>query len=162
VPERLQAKRRQLTRREKEFLKHRITGKSLKDSAIAAGYSPNYAQQAGSQAMERIREKAPELFTRVGLDDESYILKHLVPLLEATEIKVFCYNGKPIYSRPLPALNVRARMVELIADLKGLRVKEQEKQRSGIKVLIVNEAHRPPNRSTPPIDVSGMPEPAQS
>jgi len=147
VPERLQAKRRQLTGREKEFLKHRITGKSLKYSAIAAGYSPNYAQQAGSQAMERIQQKAPDLFARLGLDDENYILKHIVPLLEATEVKVFNYNGKLIYSKPLAALKVRARMVELIADLKGLR-----------------GAHRPANRTTPTptLDLPSMPESAQS
>jgi hypothetical protein len=85
-------------------------------------------------------------------------------VLVATEVKVFNQNGKLIYSRPLAALNVRARIVELIADLKGLRVKEQEKPRSGIKVLIVNKAHRPANRSTPAptLDLPGVPEPAQS
>ena len=46
---------------------------------------------------------------------------------------------KLIYSRPLGALSMRDRMVELIADLKGLRVREPEKPRSGIKVLVVNE-----------------------
>jgi len=142
-------KHRSLTTREREFLKRRAAGLTLEEAAIAAGYSPNYAQQAGSQAMERIREKAPDLFTRVGLDDESYILKHLVPLLEATEVKVFCYNGKLIYSKPLAALTIRARMVELIAELKGMKVKEQEKPRSGVKVLILNEAHRPQRRTAP-------------
>ena len=157
-------KHRTLTRRERAFLKHRAAGLTLEKAAIASDYSPNYAQQAGSQAMERIREKAPELFTRVGLDDESYILKHILPLLEATEVKVFMYNGKLIYSKPLAALTIRARMVELIAELKGMKVKEQEKPRSGIKVLVLNGAHRPANRTTPAptLDLPSMPDPAQS
>jgi hypothetical protein len=29
-------------------------------------------------------------------------------------VKVFCYNGKLIYTRPLAALTIHARMVELI------------------------------------------------
>jgi len=57
---------------------------------------------------------------------------------------VFNYNGKLIYSKPLAALNVRARMVELIAELKGMMVKEQETTRTPIKVLGIDSAHRPP------------------
>ena len=153
-----------LTRRERAFLKHRAAGLTLEKAAIAAGYSPKSAAQAGDQAMQRIQSKASELFARHGLDDDSYIEKHVKPLLVATEVKVFNYNGKVIYSRPLAALNVRARMVELIADLKGLRVKEQEKPRPGIKVLVVNGAHRPANRTTPApaLDLPSMPKPAQS
>jgi hypothetical protein len=147
-------RRRQLTWREKAFLKHRAAGLTLAKAAIAAGYSVNSAKQAGAQAMDRIAEKVPELFARHGLDDDSYIDKHVLPLLHATEIKVFHHGKRILYSKPLAALSIQARIVELIAELKGMKVKEKEKPGPGIKVLIVNEAHRPRNRTAPPLALS--------
>ena len=72
---------------------------------------------------------------------------------------MFNYNGKVIYWRPLAALSIRARMVELLAEIKGLKIKEQETPRGGIKVLVVNEAHRPSRRTAlaPTLDNPSMP-----
>jgi hypothetical protein len=156
-------KRRSLTRRERKFLKHRAAGLTLEKAAIAAGYSPKSAAQAGDQAMQRIQIKAPELFARHELDDDSYIEKHVKPLLFATEVKVFNYNGKLIYSKPLAALAIRARVVELIAELKGMKVKEQETPRNPIKVVMIDAAHRPPRPpSAPTLNLPSMPNPAHS
>jgi|SRR6516162_4836995 hypothetical protein len=143
-------KRRSLTGREKKFLENRARGMTLEKAAIAAGYSRKSAAQAGNQAMQRIQSKAPELFASHELDDDSYIEKHVKPLLFATEVKVFNHSGKLIYSKPLPALGIRARMVELIAELKGMRVKEQETPRTPIRVVVLNPAHRPPQPPLPP------------
>ena len=147
------SRRRRLTDKEKKFLKYRGQGMTLARAATKAGYSEKSADRAGSLALERISQKAPELFARHGLDDDTYIEKHLFPLLRAREVKVFNHNGRLIYSKPLAALGVRARMVELLAEIKGMKVKEQETARGGVKVLIVNGAHRPVRRTAPAIDV---------
>jgi hypothetical protein len=156
--------RRRLTDKERKFLINRAQGMTLEKAAIAAGYSENSARQAGNRAMDRIAEKAPELFARHGLDDDSYVDKCILPLLNATELKVFNHNGKLIYSKPLPALGIRARMVELIAELKGMRVKEQETPRTPIRVVVLDPAHRPPQPPLPPaptptLDLLGVPKP---
>jgi len=148
--------RRRLTDKEKKFLLNRVQGMTLEKAAIAAGYSPKSAAQAGDQAMQRIQEKAPELFAQHGLDDDSYIEKHVKPLLLATEVKVFNHDGKVIYSKPLPALSIRARMVELLAELKGMKAKGQDTPRTPIRVVVLNPAHRPPKPALlPAVDVLG-------
>jgi hypothetical protein len=79
-------------------------------------------------------------------------------LLHATEVKPFHAGRRILYSKPLQALSIQARMVELIAELKGMRVKEQETPRTPIKVVVLNAAHRPPSKpSLPPaIDIPTM------
>jgi len=78
-------------------------------------------------------------------------------LLHATEVKTFHAGKKILYSRPLQALSIQARMVELIAELKGMLVKQQDTPRTPIKVVVLNAAHRPPQPAfLSAIDIPGQ------
>jgi hypothetical protein len=138
-----------LTEKEKRLLSNRLQGKSLRVSAIEAGYSPASAAQIATATLDRIEKKLPDVFARHGLDDDSYVSKHLIPLLSAEEERVFCSNGEIKYSKPVPALPIRARMMELLADIKGLRAKAQESSKQSVTVVVLNPAHRAPRNITP-------------
>jgi len=58
-------------------------------AAITAGYSPRHARQSAYQALESTPKTAPELLARHGLDDDSLIDEHLLPLMNAEETKFF-------------------------------------------------------------------------
>jgi hypothetical protein len=49
---------------------------------------------SGAQAFEQIKQKAPELMERVGLSSANLIKKHLVPLLHATDVRIFQKDGE--------------------------------------------------------------------
>src|SRR3974377_1333878 len=95
-------------------------------------------------ALQRVEKKRPDLFKRHGLDDDSYVEKHLKPLLSAQEKRIFCSNGQLLYSESQPALAIQARMVELLADLKGLRTKGLESGKTPVTVVVLNASHRAP------------------
>lgn len=94
----------------------------MTDAARAAGYSAKWSGQAGSQALRNIQEKAPDLFERHGLDDDTFIETYI--RLNATETKCFLHNGRIIYSKPLIAHGRRVQMIQLVAKMKGL-IKEE-------------------------------------
>jgi len=164
-PKKGKARRRPLTRREQKLLDHVKRGKSLTAAAPLAGYSPKYPGQSGFQAMENIKKKAPDLFAELGLDDKSFIEKHIIPALNATETKVVLHEGKFKYSKTLIDWGTRARTNELVADMKGLRQKERENTAlPGVRVVVINAANRPPMpaQSIPPTrEVPGLGEPSK-
>jgi hypothetical protein len=75
------------TIRQKKLLQELPTSKTITEAAIKAGYGPKNAGQLGSQALQRMRGRVPDLMERVGLSEEFLIEKHLKPLLSATETK---------------------------------------------------------------------------
>jgi hypothetical protein len=75
------------TIRQKKLLQELPTAKTITEAAIKAGYGPKNAGQLGSQALQRMRGRVPDLMERVGLSEEFLIEKHLKPLLSATETK---------------------------------------------------------------------------
>ncbi len=75
------------TIRQKKLLQELPTSKTITEAAIKAGYGPKNAGQLGSQALQRMRGRVPDLLDRVGLSEEFLIEKHLKPLLSATETK---------------------------------------------------------------------------
>jgi len=75
------------TIRQKKLLQELPTSKTITEAAIKAGYGPKNAGQLGSQALQRMRGRVPDLMDRVGLSEEFLIEKHLKPLLSATETK---------------------------------------------------------------------------
>jgi hypothetical protein len=145
MPRRKKPSNRLLTDRERKVLLNRAKGMTLHDSAVLAGYSNTKgAHKAASEALARVQRKAPDLFKRHMLDDDTYVSKHLIPLLCAEEERVFCSNGQIVYSKPVPALAIRARMIELLADLKGLRTKGLESGKTPVTVVVLNASHRAP------------------
>lgn len=87
--------------------------------------------QTGWAAVQNIKAKAPDLFGRHGLDDDTFIDKHILPTLNATETKAQLYEGKWKYSKPLAALSIRMQATRLVAEMKGLVLKEQENAACG-------------------------------
>jgi phage terminase small subunit len=85
---------KQLTNKERAFVRSLAQGRSLTDAALAAGYSSKNPGQSGWQALENIRHKVPELLDRHGPTDEALIEKHLKPLLNATENEVLPTQGE--------------------------------------------------------------------
>lgn len=159
---------KRLTRREKTLFEGLARGMTITDAARGAGYSQKWPGQAGHQALENIKQKDPGLFERHGLDDDSFIEKHLKPALNATEVKVARIGDgtkrnpyRFIYSKPLPALGIRMQATRLVAEMKGLIVKEQDTPGAQIRVVVINQANRPPRiTNTQPIpQIPGLPAP---
>jgi hypothetical protein len=137
-----------------------LSGKTLTEAAPLAGYSGKWAGQSGHQAMVNIKEKIPDLFARHGLDDDSFIEKHVIPALNATETKAHFVDGKWRYSRAMAAVSARNQANRLVAEMKGMIVGEQDKPLQGIKVVVINQAHRPPrDAQRTAIDIPGLTPP---
>jgi hypothetical protein len=74
-----------------------LAGKTKKQAALDAGLSrknPKYASQAAHLALSRAIERTPDLMDKNGLTTDSLIENELIPLLHATQIKVFQHHGK--------------------------------------------------------------------
>lgn len=156
-------KPKKLTRREQALFKGMLEGKTITEAARDAGYSPDYAAQAGSRAVQQIKAKAPDLFSRHGLDSDTFVEKCILPALRAQEVKVFRTEDKIIYSKPLVAWGPRVATNRLVAEMMGLVLKEQEDNRSQIRVVVINQAHRPPRAPIVPIpQIPGLPAPKVS
>lgn len=93
--------------------------------------------------MQTIEKKAPDLFARHGLDDDSFINKYLLPALNAKETRVFNADGQIIYSKPLVAWGPRVEMNKLVARMKGM-IREDNAPQTSVKVVVINAEHRPP------------------
>ena len=140
-------KQKRLTHKEQAFVRNLVNGKSLTQSALAAGYSDRHPGQSGWQALENIRHKVPELLDRHGLTDEALIEKHLKPLLNATETKFFQHKGKVTDSRRVPANAIRLNALDTAFRLKGsyTRPADENTERKTAKVIVV-DVPRPQNR----------------
>lgn len=139
-----QKSQRPLTNRERKLFELVAKGKTITDAALEAGYSEKFPGQAGSRAFANIKEKAPGLFDRHGLDDDAFVEKCIKPALFATEVKVFRSEDEIVYSKPLIAWGPRVSMNRLVAEMKGLVVKEQDTPGAQIRVVVINQANRPP------------------
>lgn len=149
-------KRKKLTSRERKLFKLLLEGKTLTEAAPRAGYSALNPSQSGHQALKNIAQKAPDLFSRHGLDDDAFIEKHLLPALNAMEVKAFRSEEGIIYSKPLVAWGPRVATNRLVAEMKGLIVREQERPKEGIRVVIINQANRPPRPVKQAIEIPGL------
>lgn len=143
---------KKLTPKEAKLLQARLKGKTQTEAAIEAGYSPHRANQSGYQAMQNIKEKAPGLFERHGLDPDSFIDKHLLPRLNQNQVKCQLYEGEYVYSKPLEDGAVRMQATRLAAELLGLVVKERDTPATSIRVVVINAEDRPKIRGTPVIE----------
>ena len=88
------AEKKRLTAQQVRLLMNLSEGKTITDAAIAAGYSTKYAGQVGSQALESVRRKMPQILDRLGLTQEALVENYLKPALEAKEKRFFSYMGR--------------------------------------------------------------------
>jgi hypothetical protein len=160
--------RRKLTAKQCALIKALARTKHLGKAAIEAGYSPKNATQSAAQALASIQKTAPELLAEHGLDDDSLIEKHLIPLLQAQKTKYFAYTRKGkrlLLERNVPAHSIRANALDVAFKIRGLYVREAENKGPEFSVIILNAAHRPDwdkmRRARPKIDVPGLKAPAK-
>lgn len=93
-----------------------ITDKKLKN-----------ARHSGEERLRSMRVRAKDLLDKADLGEKILIENYLRPLLGATEVKVF--NDKEngiVYSKPLEALDVRTRALDMAFKLHGSYVAEKE------------------------------------
>ena len=157
-------RRRKLTAKQRALVRALTKIKHQGKAAIAAGYSPKHARQSAYQA----RKTAPELLARHGLDDDSLIDKHLLPLMNAEETKFFAFavgKGKDrriqIESRKTANWSARQNGLDMAFKIRGLYVREQENKGSEFSVVMIDASNRPDwaamRRTQPKIEVPGLP-----
>ena len=140
----MKGKRKSLTARERRLFKALTEGKTQTEAAIEAGYA--HPGQAGHRAVQNIKEKAPDLFARHGLDDDAFVEKCLIPALNANETKFFAHEGVVRDQRDVIAWGPRTATNALVARMKGLIMDNREPSDSGkptIQVVVVNGVIRP-------------------
>src|SRR2546426_9354639 len=86
-------RRRNLTPRQKQFVKARAAGKSAAEAIRDTGYDGNYAPQAGHIMSQRIQRNWPELLQENGLGDKEVIQRYILPALEAKDTIHFARDG---------------------------------------------------------------------
>ena len=92
----------------------------------------------------------PELLARHGLDDDSLIDKHLLPLMNAEETKFFTLpvgKGKDrrlqIESRKTANWSARQNGLDMALKIRGLYVREQENKGPEFSVVMIDRSYRP-------------------
>jgi hypothetical protein len=131
--------------------------KSHGEAAVLAGLSPKNPRQSAYQALESIRNKAPEVMDALGLSLPYIIDKHLRPLMEATETKVFAHEGEITDYVDLADNTTRRYATNMALELRGAYPTEQEKQQGslGVEVIVVDIAR--PDRSGLGVKVTAAP-----
>ena len=144
--------KKRLTARERRLFKALAEGKNQTEAAIEAGYSTKHPRQSAHQAVKNIENKAPDLFARHGLDDDSFIDKHILPALNAEETKFFAHEGIVTDQRNVIAWGPRIQMNGLVARMKGMVIENREaaETKIGIQVILVPSGHRPVEEATNP------------
>lgn len=127
-----------LSHRERALLKNLSKGMSITDAALQSGYSKKYAGQCGSQAIENIRIKAPQLLAKHGLDDDTLIEKYLKPALEANETEFAKFEGKITDSREVIAWGPRLQALDMTAKIRGLYVQPAEQSTINLRDVTFN------------------------
>lgn len=132
-----------LTPQQKLLVKHLIKGMSITDAALKAGYSPNCPGQVGSQALEAIRLKMPEVLEKAGLTDESLIENYLKPALQATETKFAQFEGQFSDEKEVLAWGPRLTALDIAFNLKGSYAPKGNQPIAPIAVQIVTNVNFP-------------------
>ena len=138
--------KRRLSPKQRRLVRELGRWKQLGQAAIAAGYSPNNPSASANQAIKSIQKTAPELLAKHGLDDDSLIKNHLIPLLQAERISYFPYTrkGKRLLLTRVNADNsIRATALDTTFKVRGLYVKEAENKGVEFSVIVIDASHRP-------------------
>jgi hypothetical protein len=108
-----------LTARQVLLIRGLIKGKTITDAARDAGYSEDYPRQAGSQALEQIKAKMPDILDKHGLTSDALIVKYLRPALRAKETKFFQHEGMVTDKRDVKAWGPRLTALDMAFNLAG-------------------------------------------
>jgi hypothetical protein len=137
--------KRHTSKKEKKFVKALIEGQTPAEAALSAGYSGKNPSQSGYQALKQIKKRAPDIMDELGLDLRALIEKHLAPKLAATEVKVFCNDGKIIESKPYPDHGIQLRAIAMAFKLRGDYAPRDPvlAAQVGVKVVVVPKELRP-------------------
>jgi len=137
--------KQKLTPQQKLLVKGLVKGLSITDAAKEAGYSEKYAGQVGSQALENIRLKMPEVLERHGLTDDSLVENYLKPALQATETKFAQFEGAFTDEREVLAWGPRLTALDIAFNLKGSYAPKPSATQNtaiGIKVIVEHIGRR--------------------
>ena len=133
-----------LTPQQRRLIKNLIAGQSITESARSAGYADNgYVGQIGSQALETIREKMPQILDKHGLTDNVLIEKYLKPLLNAETTEFAKFEGKITDEKSVIAWEPRKAGLDMAFNLKGSYAAKDSGPSSGsnitVNVLVMGE-----------------------
>jgi hypothetical protein len=153
---------KQLTPRQITLAENFVKGTTITEAARRAGYSGKNLAQSGHQAFKAIKRKAPEVMARAGLNLDTVIRKHLDPLLNATETKIFQSDGKITDYVEVNDNTTRLGATRIALELLGAFPSEEEKHQAnfGIEVLILDVPR--PDRSAINITPINGRKPVQS
>ena len=146
-------KKQALNTRQRKLVQALAKGATQTEAAVIAGYTTKQPGSAGHQALKGIAQSGAgvDFLDRMGLTDEVLYNKYIFPLLEATETKFFQMEGKVTELREVADNSTRRFMVDLVCRIKGLYKAEAEAQATGIKVIVIDRANRPPR--TPVLNI---------
>ena len=128
-----------LTDQQRKLIKNLVKGMSITDAAKKAGYSEKYAGQVGSQALENIRLKMPEVLEKAGLTDERLVEDYLKPALQATETKFAQFEGRFTDEREVLAWGPRLTALDLAFNLKGSYAPKPQQNNTAVAIQVVVE-----------------------
>jgi phage terminase small subunit len=125
--------------RRKIVIQGLIEGKTIKDAAILAGYSPKTAGEQGAAILQhpQAKQEFSLIMERKGLTDE-ILAQKIKDLLDAQETKYFQKDGIVTDQRQVDALETQRKTVELATKLKGhLKDKSEVDINVGLMALVV-------------------------
>ena len=127
-----------LTPQQRKLLKGLAKGMTITDAALAAGYSDKYAGQVGSQALEAIRRKMPEILDKYGLSDDALVEKYLKPALEANETKFAQKDGLFTDEREVTAWGPRLTALDMAFNLRGSYAPKEPAGQTNVQVVVMS------------------------
>ena len=126
-----------LTPRQVLFVKELLKGRTQAQAGRVCGFTEKDIAHKSWQFLQGIKRKAPDIMNSFGLTQEALIERHLTPMLDATEVKVFKTKGTEIvtdeetgerrviegeeiiYSKPLVAWETRRGALDMAFKLHG-------------------------------------------
>lgn len=108
-----------LSIQQRNLVKGLMKGMTITEAAVTAGYSDKNPAQSGSQALDSIRLKMPEVLDRAGLTDEVLIEKYLRPALVANDTEFAKFEGKITDQVEVVAWSPRLTALDMAFNLKG-------------------------------------------
>lgn len=116
-----------------------IEGKTLKEAAISAGYSPISAEKQGSLILQQPETKKvfAHILEEAGVSDK-FLADKIKNLMDAKKIQYFQKDGIVTDEREVDALETQRKTAELVSKLKGhLRDQSQIDINVGIMAMVV-------------------------
>jgi hypothetical protein len=110
---------KRLTPMQSQLVKNLVNGMSITDAALEAGYSENCPAQSGSQALDAIRRKMPQILDKAGLTEDGVIENYLKPLMNAQDTEFAKFEGKISDTRKVEAWGPRAQGLDMYFRLRG-------------------------------------------